>query len=135
MFKFNKNKKQEILKKKKILIVDDDETIREVLENVLKNSGYDVILCEDALRVIGSIQYENKPDLIVLDIMMEFMNGLEIFEQLKNIKEYADIPVIIITAMESERVKQKALEMGAVEFLQKPFNLDFFINKVNHYIK
>jgi two-component system, OmpR family, alkaline phosphatase synthesis response regulator PhoP len=118
---------------KRIVVVDDDDTIREILENVLVHSGYKVDLCGEALKAIDLIQTGEKPAVIILDIMMEYMDGLEILERLKKIDDYNDIPIIVITAMKSDRIKDTSLDAGASEFLKKPLNIDFFMKLVNEY--
>lgn len=119
--------------KKRIVVVDDDPGIRDILENILVNSGYKVDLCGEALKSIDLIESAEKPALIILDIMMEYMDGLEILERLKKIDGYKDIPVIVITAMRSDRIKDTSLDAGASEFLKKPLNIDYFMKLVKKY--
>lgn len=121
------------LNKKRIVVVDDDEGIRDILENILVNSGYKADLCGEALKAIDLIKTGEKPVVIILDIMMEYMDGLEILERLKSIDDYKDIPVIIITAMKSDRIKDTCLDAGASEFLKKPINIDYFMKLVKNY--
>lgn len=107
--------------KKKILIVDDDPSNIKLLRAKLSTGHYEInsaINGEDALEKAGA----NPPDLILLDIMMPGIDGLEVTKRLKNSPETNDIPVILITALGEENYKEKGLEAGADDFLNKPIN-------------
>lgn len=101
-----------------ILLVDDDAALLEVTSIVLASEGYRVITAEDgieALQVVG----RDKLDLVVLDIMLPRMSG---FEVLKKIREQSDVPVILLTAKSQSVDKVVGLELGADDYITKPFD-------------
>lgn len=105
----------------KILIVDDELNIRELLKFNLENSGYKVIEAEDGQTAIN-IAKSQKPELIVLDLMLPGMDGLEVCRLVKNSRETAAIPIIMLTAKNEEIDKVIGLELGADDYLTKPFS-------------
>lgn len=108
-------------KKAAVLIVDDMEMNRNVLHDFILTLGYRPILAEDggkALELIG----REAPDLILLDIMMPEPDGFEVLERLKKDERYADIPVIMITALDEMASAAKCIQLGADDYLTKPFN-------------
>jgi len=109
------------MRKIKILVVDDEHLIRWSLEQNLKKQGYDVLTAgsgEDALRIVR----EDQPDLILLDIQLPGISGLEVLEKVKEIDE--DIIVIMVTAHGGLETAVTAMRIGAYDYLNKPFNLD-----------
>ena len=113
---------------KKILIVDDEEHIVRIIKDRLEAHKFDVITAgngEEALKKI-----DEGPDAIILDIMMPVMDGFEVLRILKENKATKDIPVIILTVKGDNATEKKALDMGADEFIEKPFNLSRLAEKV-----
>ncbi len=105
----------------KILIVDDVTKNIQLVANFLKQAGYDINFAlngPDALRHIQQTQF----DLILLDIMMPEMDGLEVCQKIKSRKESKDIPVIFITAKSDVESVSTAFEVGGVDYITKPFN-------------
>jgi len=113
---------------KRILIADDDEGIVDAVTMILEVMGYDVDYTYDGGTVIDAVK--NKPDLILLDIWMSGHDGRDICKQLKNDPHYKEIPVLMISA--SRDIRQSALDAGANDFMEKPFEMDSLLNKVNH---
>jgi len=113
---------------KKIFIADDDEGIVDAVTMILEVMGYDVEFTFDGGTVIDAVK--NKPDLILLDIWMSGHDGRDICKQLKNDADLKDIPILMISA--SRDIKQSALDAGANDFMEKPFEMDSLLNKVNH---
>lgn len=105
---------------KKILIVDDDKQIALLLATRLKANKYEVIVAYDAVQAVTSAINE-KPDLILLDIKMPAGGGISVMDNLKNSSHTAMIPVIVITAYPSLEIQLKVKEIGAVDFIAKPF--------------
>ena len=105
----------------KILIVDDEINIRELIKFNLEKSGYKVIEADDGQRAINLAKAE-KPELIVLDLMLPGMDGLEVCRIVKNSRETAAIPIIMLTAKSEEIDKVIGLELGADDYLTKPFS-------------
>ncbi len=109
------------MKKTRILVVDDEQLIRWSLEQNLKKQGYDVMTAdngEDALKLVR----EEQPDLILLDIQMPGISGLEVLEKVKEIDE--DIVVIMVTAQGGLETAVNAMRLGAYDYINKPFNFD-----------
>ena len=105
----------------KILIVDDEPLNIGVLANALKGS-YEICTAEngyDALRMVK----EESPDLMLLDIMMPELDGLQVCRLLRADGAYADMPIIFVTAMDSTEGELQGLELGAVDYITKPVNL------------
>jgi DNA-binding NtrC family response regulator len=117
----NPSKKGIPMRKIKILVVDDEHLIRWSLEQNLKKQGYDVLTAgsgEDALRLVR----EDPPDLVLLDIQLPGISGLEVLEKIKELDE--DIIVVMVTAHGGLETAVTAMRMGAYDYLNKPFNLD-----------
>ncbi len=104
----------------RILIVDDDDLLRALLQYRLTADGHDVMSLEDGARVLVTVK-ECRPDLIVLDAMMPVMDGFEILRRLKSGPSPDPTPVIMLTALKREADIVGALELGAADYLAKPF--------------
>jgi DNA-binding response OmpR family regulator len=103
----------------KILVVDDEQEIRGLLLETLREGGYDILEAEngaDALRIIEA----ESPDLVILDILMPNMNGFQVLQQ---IRETAETPVIMLSARADTVDKVKSFELGADDYVTKPFKL------------
>lgn len=113
----------------KILIVDDDVTITELMKALMTMEGHQPTTVNDstkALEVANSVQ----PDLITLDLMMPGLTGFELCELLHSDPRFANIPVIIVSARDDHESKEKAIQVGAKDYLTKPFGMDDLIEKV-----
>ncbi|HEY3306901.1 MAG TPA: response regulator [Desulfuromonadaceae bacterium] len=106
----------------RVLIIDDTPEIIDVLREILCDD-YDVIATNSGLDALQVANSESPPDLILLDVRMPLMDGYEICAKLKSEKTTNDIPVIFITAMADIEDERKGLEMGAVDYIYKPFTL------------
>lgn len=104
----------------KILIAEDDELMAKALETKLKLDGYTVIIAKDGRSALKFLETE-KPDLIITDIMMPLTSGLELLSIVKSDLNNK-IPVIVLSGMDEEKIVLQAFEMGADDFLTKPFN-------------
>ena len=116
--------------KRKILVVDDEPQIVRLLSLRLKAKSFDVVSAYDGYQCV-QVAKEELPDLILLDIKMPLGGGIKAFEKMKSISSTSNIPVIFITAFPSEEVKKLVMEMGAEDFVSKPFNSDLLIDKIN----
>ncbi len=106
---------------KKILIVEDDKKIAKAMCVRLEAYGYDVAIAHDA--VVATTTARNYvPDLILLDIMLPGGNGLMLSERFQEIENTASVPIIFITASKQPGLRQKAMALGAAEFIEKPFD-------------
>ena len=112
--------KSEVMKKT-ILLLDDKESIAKVVA-VYLSGEYDVVYFDNALKGIQWLQEGNKPDLIISDIRMPVMRGDEFLEYVKNNELFKSFPVIILSSEESTSERIRLLEVGASDYIVKPFN-------------
>ena len=112
-----------------IYIVEDDKNIREIEMFALKNSGYAVEEFENA-KSFFSRSAEKVPDLVLLDIMLPDMDGLEIVKKLRSRPDTVRVPIILVTAKTTELDKVKGLDIGADDYLTKPFGVMELISRV-----
>jgi len=104
----------------KVLIVDDDREIVELLNIYLKNEGYDVLKAYNGQQALNYIKNDDEIELVILDVMMPKVNGIEVVEKLR--EENHSIPVIILSAKSSDNDKIQGLISGADDYVTKPFN-------------
>ena len=104
----------------KILVADDEQEIRNLLDHFLKGQGYEVVLASDGNQALKLAAEEN-PQVIILDIKMPGLDGLEVCKRLKEKEQTKLIPVIVITGFEDN--KMAALNLGADDFVNKPFDM------------
>jgi DNA-binding response OmpR family regulator len=109
-----------MVRKKLILVVDDEPAIVRLVRAKLETDGYAVLTASRGDEALALLE-EDRPDLVVLDLMMPNMDG---FETLRRIRSQSQLPVIMLTAIGSDREKLKGLEGGADDFVTKPFNPD-----------
>ncbi len=113
----------------KILVVDDDPDLLAVIKGVLSDEGYEVSIAPDGAAGLKSMA-AGPPDLVVLDIMMPDLNGMEVFKKMKTHPTVATIPVIFLTALDERKYIRAALLAGANRYLTKPFENDDLIEAV-----
>ena len=106
---------------KKILVIDDDETLLTIAKNMLKND-YEVILSRSGKDALELFFHGTIPDLVLLDILMPDMDGWETFNRLKAITLLQDVPIAFLTSKSGELEEKRAYEIGAADFITKPFN-------------
>lgn len=111
----------------RILLIEDEPSLIFTLRDTLENEGYTVIVCEDGEEAVGLAQ-ENKPDIIILDIMLPGKNGYEICQELRALK--FTIPIIILTAKNQELDKVKGLDIGADDYITKPFGVKELLARI-----
>ena len=114
---------------KRILIVDDEPDIIRILKYNLEKEGFEVLVANDGIKALE--RAEERPDLIVRDIMMPKMDGWEVVRTLKRNQRTADIPVIFLTAKESEMDEVIGLELGADDYVVKPISPRKLIARIN----
>jgi CheY-like chemotaxis protein len=118
------------LRRKEILVVDDSETNLLLLQAVLEDAGYHVVVMDDTNKAVEYI-HKNKPDLILLDLLMPGMDGFDFMQQLGNGTGNFVSPVIVVTAYANSENNRKARELGALDVINKPINIATFITKIN----
>ena len=105
------------------LVVDDDRLLLRLIELNLGKTGMKVLLADSGREALRLAQ-EEKPDIILLDLMMPLMDGYEVMRLLKAADSTKDIPVVMLTAKSSPHDRRRCEEMGAVAHITKPFNLE-----------
>lgn len=118
---------------KKILVVDDEPGIVELLESRLKATGYQVSIAFDGVEALDKAKKE-KPDLIILDLMLPKMDGYKVCALLKRDARYAKIPIVMFTARAQEEDRRMGLEAGADGYLTKPFDPQVLLDKIEQLI-
>ena len=106
---------------KKIMVVDDEPYIARVIKFKLEQEGYAVISANDGITGLERIRQE-RPELVLLDVMMPGLTGYEVCQQIKADAELAGIPVVFLTAKGQERDREQGLSMGASDYITKPFS-------------
>ena len=112
-----------------IYIVEDDKDIREMERYALKNSGFEVKTFENEKEFFGGLASE-KPDIVLLDIMLPGEDGLKILKKIRDNADTAGIAVVMVTAKDSELDKVKGLDMGADDYITKPFGIMELVSRV-----
>lgn len=117
---------------KKILLVDDSVTIQEIISNYFRSrSSFQVITAEDGEIALDQIR-NAPPDLIILDIILPKINGLALLRDIRRMGNAGNIPVILISGqMFDDAIKNEGFELGAVDFLEKPIDMSYLLEKVN----
>lgn len=116
---------------KKIVIADDDEHIRDILEINFTDEGWSVKSFDDGDNCLNYLKSgtDDLPDLVFLDVMMPNLNGIATLEDLRDHDELRNIPVIMLTSRSREEDIAKCIELGADDFISKPFEGDVVVEK------
>ncbi len=117
--------------KKKILIIEDDVSIAELQKDYLEVANFEVIVCDNGLQGLKILQ-DSQVDLLILDIMLPGMDGLEI---LRSMKEDKEIPVLLVSAKKEEIDKIKGLSLGADDYITKPFSPGELVARVKAHLE
>lgn len=112
-----------------IYLVEDEDNIRDLVIYALENSGFKAAGFPDGASFMKAIE-NKKPDLVLLDIMLEGMDGYEILKYLRSHEDYKDIPIIMVTAKDEEIDKVRGLDMGADDYVNKPFGVMELISRI-----
>ncbi|RLB13249.1 MAG: hypothetical protein DRG82_16015 [Deltaproteobacteria bacterium] len=116
-------------KKRRILVVDDNPVNIRLIKTILEKEGYDTVSATDGPAAIETARAES-PDLVLMDIFMGEMSGLDACRLIKEEKETGDIPVIFVTANTDDAVLQKAFESGGSDYVRKPINRVELISRI-----
>ena len=112
--------------KKRILIVDDERQITRVLQRSLSTRGYDIHVAADGEAALQTFK-DWRPDLVVTDLSMPHLDGLELCRRLRS---FSDVPIIVLSVKGDERVKVDALDAGADDYVTKPFGIDELVARI-----
>lgn len=118
---------------KKILVVDDDIHATTLFKTILTAKGFDALIVNDSSIAVQTATSTN-PDLIILDLMMPEPNGFELCKMLRADPKFSRTPIVIFTAMGDSESKAIALEVGADEFLTKPFRVEDLMQRIQSLI-
>ena len=113
----------------KILIVDDDVSITELMKALVSMDGHQPTTVNDSTKAI-EVANSLHPDLITLDLMMPGLTGFELCDLLHNDPKFANVPIVIVSARDDRESKEKAIEMGARDYITKPFGVDELMGKI-----
>jgi len=114
----------------RILVVDDTADIRHLLTALLSGEGHDVVVASDGKRALDAI-HSDKPDLLILDIMMPNLDGYGVLKAMSDAQLLSDVKVLVLTAKNAESDWVRGYRMGADHYLPKPFDTDELIDTVN----
>ena len=106
-----------------ILVIEDDETMRMAIKRIFEIDGYIVKMAADGTELSGLLE-DTSPDLILMDIGLPWLNGFELGQMLKEHKDLKKIPLIFVSGKTSEEDVKKAFEIGADDFIKKPFEVE-----------
>jgi CheY-like chemotaxis protein len=113
---------------KTVLLVEDDPDIRDIVQDVLEAEGYDVVPAShgrQALEFLSGARESERPDLVILDMMMPLVDGRHVLEAIRNNQLMSSVPVVVMSAVAHEK------PAGAAAFLRKPFSLDTLFDAVH----
>jgi two-component system phosphate regulon response regulator PhoB/two-component system alkaline phosphatase synthesis response regulator PhoP len=108
---------------KRVLIVEDEQAIADLVSQALRRHGFETKIAGDGDEALSLI-FDLKPDIVILDLMLPQMDGWEVCRRVKNDPETAHIPIMMLTARRSERDAVEGLELGADDYMRKPFSCD-----------
>ena len=114
---------------KRILLIEDNHSLREEIVNVLELEGFDVVTAENGRIGLERIR-EQRPDLVLCDLMMPDMDGYETLKAVRGDPAIATLPVILLTARDDEQCRTKGAELGADDYVTKPFKIPELIRAV-----
>jgi CheY-like chemotaxis protein len=119
--------------KKQVLVVDDDPMVVKVLRDSLERVGYSVRTAYHGLEALQAVK-DQRPDLIILDILMPMLDGFKVARILKFDKRFQKIPIVVLTSRATEGERKMGQQVGADEFLYKPFRLPQVLDVVGRYL-
>ena len=123
--------KKGVITIKKVLVVDDDKNICELLKLYLVKEGYNVVFAYNGSEAVTKAKEEN-PNIIVLDVMMPIING---WEACKLIRQFTDVPIIMLTALDTTENKVQGLNIGADDYIVKPFEPVEVVARINAHLR
>src|SRR2546426_8661526 len=118
----------------KILVADDDQSLVRTLSWILKENGYDVVVAPGGENLLGRLE-EERPQLLLLDIMMPKVDGLQLLQKMKADDRFRDLPVLMISSMPPEEATVKSLGLGAADFIPKPVRVRELLARVKAHIR
>jgi len=115
----------------KIMLIDDSTTNNILYSSIFTDEGYDVVICDNSKNALKMI-IEEKPSLIILDLMMPGIDGFELMKKIKQDSNLASIPIVMVTAKLSKESEEKAKNMGVQAYLNKPVGINEIVDVVKN---
>ena len=119
---------------KKFLVVDDSASMRQLVSFTIKNAGYDVLVAENGKDALGKLD-GSTVDMVITDLNMPEMDGIELIKQLRGKTEYKFTPIVLLTTESEENKKQEGKQAGASGWIVKPFKPEQLIDVVRKFLK
>ena len=116
---------------KKIIVAEDNPEMRRIVSIRLEINGYTVIGAEDGEEALEKVKQED-PDLLILDLMIPKIDGFEVCRMLKFDDKHKNMPIIILSALDQQGDREKAIKNGADAYFIKPFDLELLLNKIKN---
>jgi DNA-binding response OmpR family regulator len=116
-----------------IAVVDDDRDVREMLQAVLEHAGYEVKLAANGLRLISTLRVD-RPNLILLDVMMSWIDGLELCRAIKQNRDFGEIPIIFISGKTTPTDVAHGLACGAADYFPKPIDVERLLSRIGELV-
>ena len=117
----------------KILVADDSRDVVLILEQRLTSNGYQVITAFDGAEALHKVKQE-RPDLIILDVMMPKLNGFQVARMIKFDQQLKHIPVLLLTARAQQMDKDAGMKMGAEEYITKPYDAEHLLARIHYWL-
>ena len=118
---------------KTILIVEDNELNLKLFTDLLEAHGYETLQCQDGNAALN-LAREHKPDLILMDVQLPKVSGLEVVKWIKEVDALKSIPVIVVTAFAMRGDEEKIMQSGCAAYISKPIDIAEFIKTIDHYV-
>lgn len=114
---------------KSVLVVDDEEIMRNAIRRILEEDGYEVVVAEDGMALSKALE-STTFHLILLDINLPWVNGIELCQILKNHANLRDVPILMVSGNKTEDEIRRGFDAGCADYITKPFDVEFLLGKV-----
>ena len=114
----------------KILVVEDEPSLQKLLEYQLKRIGHEIVVVADGKQALASVK-SDRPDLVLLDVMLPVMGGFQVLQQLQEDKDTSNIPVIMLSAKGQQHDIAAGIEKGVFDYITKPFNIPNLAERID----
>src|SRR5688572_33060723 len=118
---------------RKVAVVDDDREVRDALEHRLQGEGFEVKTAANGLRLVSTLKVD-RPDVILLDVSMSWIDGFELCRAIKSNAEFSAIPVIFISGRTAPEDVERGMSCGAVDYFPKPLDLDRLVVRIREIV-
>lgn len=114
----------------KILVTEDEIHIQRLVKMLLEKSGHVVEVASSGEECLAKLTNESAPDLVILDIMMPGMDGMQVLQTIKASSKLQSIPVVMLTALAQENIVVQGIKLGAIDYIRKPFHPQEFVARI-----